>query len=82
MRDQAAAAHVANMSKLVRMVEHCTVQKVDLPWPALYTPKLKKQGKEEKKGAEEEEVKGRPKRVVNCFNESCGGDKIQATTKG
>ena len=38
MRTQATAQHVKNMEKLVEMVEHCTVQKCEEPWPSLYQP--------------------------------------------
>ena len=38
LRNQATEQHCKNMKLLTAMVEHCTVQKCDQPWPGLYSP--------------------------------------------
>ena len=53
MRNQATVQHVKIMNNLVRMVEHCTVQKCELPWPGLV-----RAGEEDT-----EEANTRPKRA-------------------
>ena len=64
MRTSAVEQHVKNMGELVKMVEHCTVQKCEQVWPSLYQPPTG-----DVKGAEQEELaepqpEGRPKRAA------------------